>query len=258
MGAMVTAAKAAQLAGVSERTVRAWLQSGRLHAQKATRRGPISWAIDVDALAAVEGVMLRRDLLDEREHTNDHEREWRSGVADAVPAAILARLSGLEAQMRAMRERFAELERIASRPRPTPAQIPVPPLPSLSEPAPAPAKAVYGALPPLSVQEPTTPVPLADVASLATGLAFARPSAPTQPMIRGNGLLRTHADAARWLVRHGLASVGTPKSWVGWYEVALEPRAVLSFALSLPPDHRRTWRLYPCGEPVCVCAEMLG
>ena len=74
------------------------------------------------------------------------------------------------------------------------------------------------------------------------------------------GAFRTRADAGRWLMRHGIHSEGTPKTWPGWRDVVLEPRAVLQLALSLydPAQWRITWRLHRCDDPACVCRELLG
>ena len=74
------------------------------------------------------------------------------------------------------------------------------------------------------------------------------------------GAFRTRADAGRWLMRHGINSEGTPKTWPGWRDVALEPRIVLQLALSLydPANWRIPWRLHRCDDPACVCRELLG
>ncbi|HUY76441.1 MAG TPA: hypothetical protein VMV29_06695 [Ktedonobacterales bacterium] len=70
----------------------------------------------------------------------------------------------------------------------------------------------------------------------------------------------THADAARWLVRHGIASETTPKSWPGWRETPPTPADVLALALSFADEGnwRKSWRLHPCGDSGCVCHDLLG
>jgi hypothetical protein len=69
----------------------------------------------------------------------------------------------------------------------------------------------------------------------------------------------THAAAARWLGEHGVNEY-TPKTWVGWRSVPLEPRAILADALTRgdPTNHRKTVRLHQCGDPLCVCGELLS
>lgn len=73
------------------------------------------------------------------------------------------------------------------------------------------------------------------------------------------GAFRTHADAARWLARHGV-NEHTPKTWRGWQDVPLEPRPILEDAISRydPGNWRITWRLARCGDPACVCHELLS
>jgi hypothetical protein len=67
--------------------------------------------------------------------------------------------------------------------------------------------------------------------------------------------------AARWLMVHGLHSTNTVKSWAtmprgrGPYD----KRAILLIAIekSTEPRSARTWQLRRCGDPACVCAELL-
>ena len=81
----------------------------------------------------------------------------------------------------------------------------------------------------------------------------------TEPPRITQGHFKTHADAARWLVAHGLNSELTPKTWPGWRSTPLTARAILGLALSflVIKNHRITWRLRPCGDDKCVCVEML-
>ncbi len=73
------------------------------------------------------------------------------------------------------------------------------------------------------------------------------------------GMFGTRADAARWLLRHGVNSESTPKDWPGWRDVALDPEDVLALAIRVcdPANHRITWRLHRCDEASCVCQRML-
>jgi hypothetical protein len=64
VGFHVSPAEAGHLTGKTERTIREWIRSGKLHAEPAgsrTRRpgvGPYRWLIDTDDLARVPGVAL--------------------------------------------------------------------------------------------------------------------------------------------------------------------------------------------------------
>ena len=79
-----------------------------------------------------------------------------------------------------------------------------------------------------------------------------------RPLAFANG-----AAAARWLVRHGVHSEYTPRSWPGWPPRPLTREAALAFAQSLLSearargDWRVTWRLHRCDDPLCVCQSML-
>ncbi len=95
------------------------------------------------------------------------------------------------------------------------------------------------------------------------------PSSATLPVATGTSmagtrnlagmLFGTRADAARWLLRHGVNSESTPKDWPGWRDVALDPEDVLALAIRVCDlaNHRITWRLHRCGEASCVCQWML-
>jgi hypothetical protein len=71
MGLKVSAREAARLAHRTERTIRAWVASGKLTAEPAGPRGkrrgvgPNRWMIDSDDLAAMPGVEMDRALLAE-------------------------------------------------------------------------------------------------------------------------------------------------------------------------------------------------
>lgn len=88
-----------------------------------------------------------------------------------------------------------------------------------------------------------------------------RPFSLTVRGSQAEAKLKTRADAARWLTRHGVNSEGTPKSWPGWRDVDLTPRAVLELAISLydPHNHRiaAAWKPVRCDDAACVCHELL-
>ncbi len=67
-----------------------------------------------------------------------------------------------------------------------------------------------------------------------------------------------HADALRWLHRHGDMAEGTPKTWPGWREVALTPSAVLALAIACSAKRGVKWRLHACDDATCVCHALLG
>jgi hypothetical protein len=69
---------------------------------------------------------------------------------------------------------------------------------------------------------------------------------------------RTRVDVGHFMARH-VVSARTVKSWPGWREVELTPRAVLGLAQSLydPHNWRITWRLHQCDDVLCVCRELL-
>lgn len=224
MGLKVTAAEAAALAHVSERTVRAWLTSEppKLRAVKRQEAGrPASWAIDVDELASVAGVTIDRDMLAQLEAGRTRS-----------PGGILARLEAVERELATVRARLRvlEAERGTSGTHT--------PLANTSD-------GLANASPRLDVPpyQPTTYTP---------------PSAPREAYVgTGSHTFRTRADAARWLVPHGIESEYTPKSWPGWRDVDLAPGAVLSLALSMQGRRNAYWRLHRCDDSGCVCRELL-
>lgn len=87
---IVNATQAAQIAGVTEKTVRVWIRQGKLRAKRAWLRQHMdgttqtaSWAIDVEDLAMVPGATINPDRLAELE-------------ASHTPSKVLARLDALE------------------------------------------------------------------------------------------------------------------------------------------------------------------
>jgi len=74
------------------------------------------------------------------------------------------------------------------------------------------------------------------------------------------GTFRTQAEAERWLLRHGIRSMSTPKDWRGWPPQPLTPENVLRLAIETKQrgGFRVTWRLYECSDdPGCVCHSVL-
>lgn len=103
MALEVSAVQAAQLAHVSEQTVRAWIQSGRLAARKVQRAGkPAAWAIDVDALAGLEGVRVDPDrlrALEMGEARTAESLEHRLGELERYLMRAVARITALERRL---------------------------------------------------------------------------------------------------------------------------------------------------------------
>jgi hypothetical protein len=108
MGLKVSARDAARLAGRTERTIRAWVASGKLKAEPTGSRGrrrgvgPNRWQIDTDELAGVPGVTLDKALLAEFE-----ARAALIGGGENV----LARLERVERDVAELRRRVEELNR---------------------------------------------------------------------------------------------------------------------------------------------------
>lgn len=219
MSQTVNAAEAAQLAHVTERTVRSWLASGKLEAAKVHTPGqPLTWAIDTDTLAEAIGRKI------------DAEALARIGASRPT----VGRLEALEREVSSLRARIRTLEALVTSLRVSGGhQTAIEP----SDDAP---------------YHPPTYRPSGEPPARSYSMSYA-PSATA-------ATFRTRADAARWLMRHGIASEGTPKSWHGWQDVELEPRPVLELALSLcdVTNHRITWRLRQCDDSACVCRELLA
>lgn len=233
MGKSLTAAEAAQVAGVSERTIRNWIACGALKAGKADVTGPKRWAIDVGDLGRRPGVRIDREALAAIE-----TRDARSA------GGILARLTTLELEVQALRARLREVEVSGA----IPSRI----LPQEPVPARIPVRLDAGG----------------QHASEASGGHVVRPAAakPLETSFNGEQgysdageRFAHHAGAARWLVRHGVNSEYTPRSWAGWRQTPLDMRSVLNKALTQCDlsNWRITWRLHRCGEASCVCVEVL-
>ncbi len=104
-----------------------------------------------------------------------------------------------------------------------------------------------------------TPPPPSSSATLPVATGTSMGGTRNLPAGSGGLLFGTRADAARWLLRHGVNSESTPKDWPGWRDVALDPEDVLALAIRVcdPANHRITWRLHRCDEASCVCQRML-
>lgn len=222
MGLRVTAAQAAALVDRHERIIRWHIRRGTLPAVKEGR----AWAIDVSDLEAVPGWRINRDRLGDLE-----ARDARSA------ATLAARVATLERDVQALRARIRALEAGGGTGTATSGPV-ARGEPNLSE---------------WNGGEALSPSRLA-------GEPVARPYSMTYAAPAAAGTFKTRSDAARWLVRHGIASESTPKTWPGWRDVELEPRAVLTLARSLwePGNWRITWRLHRCEDGECVCRELLG
>lgn len=218
MGLTVTAAEAAALAHVSERTVRTWLTSGRsgqppkLRAQKRHEAGrPAAWAIDVDDLQRVPGVTVDRNRLAELE----------AGRSRA-PGGMASRIATLERELRDVRARLHALERGGT-------SAPVGDDALHLEPPESPYSAI-----------PVQRMPISAVgASSRAGAAF-----------------RTIQEAADWLDRHGVAAK-TARDWLrGRDSATLTPADLLAEAITR--TRTNAWRsrgrvLHQCDVEGCDC-----
>src|SRR5262245_9437425 len=95
----VNAMQAATLAGVRERTVRGWIHSGKLRAERSsTPGGAVSWAIAPLDLAAL-GVRLDPQRLHELASRHPRDRETTA-----------ARIAHLERRLEELERRLRDLE----------------------------------------------------------------------------------------------------------------------------------------------------
>ncbi len=108
MGLKVSAREAARLANRTERTIRAWVASGKLPAEPAGPRerrqgvGPNRWLIDVDLLTQMPNVTLDRVRL--------AELELRAAEA-GVSTTLVERVARLEHEMQTVKAELAQLQR---------------------------------------------------------------------------------------------------------------------------------------------------
>lgn len=272
VGMRVSAATAAQLVHRHERVVRRRLYAGDLPGAQKDARGV--WAIDVDDLAGIPGWRV------------DPERLAALQVAEGrTPTGLLAQLQAAQTALRlerdarrALEHRMTALERVITRA----AGITPEGWENLArdDTAVASPDDQQAAWEYQSVGEAAAP---SDLLRSASGdiLAHGRGLAPDARHIlsrygserpvaladRGRGdrlAFKTKTDAARWLLRHGLNSETTPKSWRGWPPDELTPTGALAFALDVWRDARArgdwrvTWRLHPCDDPQCVCQTLLA
>jgi len=182
----VNAALAACLVGVSEKTMTAWMRSGKIPgAQKVNRMGrPEEWDIGMEELHnAVAGLV-------------DEDR-----IAAMIEWIDLHRGTGGSA---------------------------------------------VGALPPSSSP--------GGASTSGGSRRYVLPSSYVP------GMFRTQVEAERWLMRHGIRSMSTPKDWRGWPPDPLTPENVLRLAIETKQrgGFRVTWRLSECSDdPGCVCHSVL-
>lgn len=246
MGIRVSAAQAAQLVARSEKAVRQWIQSGKLEARPdgpnhaRHKSGPSRWSIDVDALAGVPGVVLDRELL------------ARLEASDARSAAtVAARVDQLERELQQLRVRLRAMELRDGTAWPSTVRET------------GPARVLDGEQGAATLEElrryasaPESPLSAHLVQQEQQSATASRLT--TAVYTAAGGTFRTRADAARFLARHGV-NERTPKTWRGWQDVPLEPRAVLADALSRsdPANWRIPWRLTRCEDPACCCWELL-
>lgn len=250
MGQKVTAAEAAQLVHVSERTMRTWLKAW-IEAEKVTKEQaekihtpgqPVSWAIDVDTLATLTGRKIDAEAL--------------ARINASRPTA--ARLELLEREIASLRTRIRILEgQISRQARPSDNLT----VERGTDTLPATPPATYMPESPLSAFHVTSPAPVSAYTPSPPPLRMRHTS------MGDTGAFDNRAVAARWLVTHGVNSEGTPKSWPGWRELDgpdLTPTRVLTLAIGLREEadrehnHRVTWRLHTCSDMACICHELLG
>ena len=113
MGLKVSPAEAAQLIGRTERTVRQWIASGKLHAEPSGSRarrpgvGPYRWLIDTDQLAQLPGVTINQARLAELEAQT---------ALEGAGASILERLARVERDIVALQREVARLRASKTQP----------------------------------------------------------------------------------------------------------------------------------------------
>jgi hypothetical protein len=105
----VTAREAAQLVGVSDKTMLAWLANGKdgtqLTAEQAKKRrtkGPAAWSIDTDALETLPGVHMDLERLAELQAERSH-----------APGGLRSRVDSLECQVRDLQREIARIRVLA-------------------------------------------------------------------------------------------------------------------------------------------------
>lgn len=218
----VTAAEAAYLVDRHERIVRWHLSRGDIPG--AVKDGN-TWRIEPSALEQVAGWKV-----DPRRLAELSERDAKTA------ASMAARIEALEARVRALEAQIRALQSNQS--------------------ANSPYNASRGDSDGLAGLDslghrPAAYTPSAEPVTRSYALRYTAPSSP--------GTFATRADAARWLMRHGINAEGTPKSWPGWRSVRLEPEDVLRLAIAVydPGNWRITWRLHRCDDTGCVCADLL-
>ncbi len=116
MGLKVSPAEVAQLVGRTERTIRQWIASGKLHAEPSGSRarrpgvGPYRWLIDIEELKHVPGVTINQARLAELE---------AQAALEGAGASILERLARVEQDVAALQREVAQLRASQSHPSPS-------------------------------------------------------------------------------------------------------------------------------------------
>lgn len=231
MGLKVTAEQAGQLVDRHERIVRGHVKDGSLPAEKHGN----AWRIDVDDLEQIPGWRIDRARL-----ATLQERDARTAESLAV------RVSTLERQLRAAETRIRLLE----------ARLSGNGVADTSPNAPGwkSDRAPY-TYPSSDIDPPET-----------TEASYTRAYTPilARPLPSAHaGAFRDHAEAGRWLARHGV-NEHTAKSWPDWRATPLTPRDVLEDAIHRRQEADRAgnwrvkWQLYQCSDAACVCHELLA
>jgi len=223
----VTARRAGDMTGLSERTIRRYISAGRLD---ATRLADGDYAIPVRALDG-----LRRQAKARATRRGDLAGELASLRAEVE--ALRSRVEALEARPTSSTSRASEIIARLSRQDDTETALPV----VARTLSPAPPESHYNAI-------------------QGQGAYAGRTGRPRRRMPAAGDDFTTASEAIAWLIpSHCNAGEGTPKSWRGWQEVTLTKAGVLALAIGeRDGNHRRPWRLHRCDDPDCVCHALLG
>lgn len=240
MGAKVNALEAAAIVGKNERTIRAWIASGRLRAEpsgprgKSEHAGPTAWSIDTDDLAALAPVNAGELARVEAEH------------GQRGPGSVLSRLDALEREVRALRAML----RLQNTPSSTTAD---------TGSAAYASRTRYGDNLSVSSLSDQPDYPTSVESPLSA--SYARSTSHTVTLAHhsdGRETFTTKASAAKWLQNHSDAPYSTIKGWPEWEGVPLTREAALALAMRQAAKPKTRIRLHRCGDSTCPCAEMLA
>ena len=228
----ITIAQAAYLVRRNERAVRWHVGKGHLTPHIGADG---HMRLDVEALAGVRGWRVDPARLAELRAADGRTAE----ALDSRICALEARVRDLEARLAAQRDQRAAL--------------PLSDVLGYPQPSDSALSALQGHSPRIGLSDDARHI-LSERRAPTVALADRGDGAPLR--------FKTKSDAARWLARHGV-NEHTPKSWRGWPPDELTPTAVLDFALEIQEaatarkDWRVTWRLARCGDPLCVCRDLI-